>query len=142
MLENPEQAKLLKKPHKYRVAPKEQRTIDGICFGSRAEAARYCELKMQERDGKILRLELQVVFQLQAGIKYIADFTYRREGECADTIEDVKGMKTVVYRLKKKLFEAFIGVPITEINMDSRRADNAITAYLAGGKLAQKGGAK
>lgn len=36
-------------------------------------------------------------------ITYVADFTYTRKDE--SIVEDVKGLKTQVYRIKKKLFE-------------------------------------
>lgn len=87
-------------------------TIDGITFDSRKEADRYCELKLLQRAGEITDLELQVPFTLipafslngkkHTAIKYVADFVYRRGGK--RVVEDVKGMRTDVYKLKKKLF--------------------------------------
>jgi hypothetical protein len=45
---------------------------------------------------------------------YIADFTYfEKDGQ--QVIEDVKGVRTPVYRLKKKIIEAEYGIAITEI---------------------------
>ena len=88
--------------------------VDGITFDSKKEAARYVELKMMERAGEITDLELQPKFTLQKKYKngvgkairevyYIADFQYKQNGETV--IEDVKGMRTDVYKLKKKMFE-------------------------------------
>ena len=86
---------------KYHAIPDE---VDGIRFASRAEARRYKELKLLERAGKISGLKLQPVFQLHAGIKYIADFEYYENGRLV--VEDVKGMETKEFRLKKRLLLA------------------------------------
>ncbi len=50
--------------HKYKAAPKERRTLDGIVFASRAEMLRYQELKGLEKAGVISNLELQPKFEL------------------------------------------------------------------------------
>lgn len=92
--------------------------VDGITFASKREAARYQELKLLQRGGMISNLELQPVFPIiingvRCG-KYIADFAYF-DGAARIT-EDVKGMKTPVYRLKKKIVEAlYPGLVIREI---------------------------
>lgn len=92
-------------------------TVDGLTFDSKAEAARYAELKLEERAGLIAGLRLQVPYEITVnGVrigKWIADFEYRRAGETVT--EDVKGVRTPVYRLKKKLVEALYGIRITEI---------------------------
>lgn len=85
---------------------------NGIEFDSKKERDRYIELRKLEITGIISDLQLQVPFVLQDGfefngkkilpIKYIADFTYWENGELV--IEDVKGVKTDVYELKKKMF--------------------------------------
>lgn len=72
------------------------------------------ELKLLENGGVIEGLELQPRFLLQSSfryngkterkIEYVADFRYRVKGEKIDTVEDVKGFKTDVYKLKRKLF--------------------------------------
>ncbi len=93
--------------------------IDGIQFASRAEAHRYGELRLLERSGIISGLSLQPKFPMIVnGAKvctYIADFSYiEKAGKLC--IEDVKGMKTPVYRLKFKLFHALYPMlRITEI---------------------------
>lgn len=89
--------------------------VDGIEFDSRKEARRYQELKLLERAGVIKDIRLQPSFILQdkyekngktvRAIKYIADFCYWDCEKERYIVEDVKGMKTDVYRLKKKLFE-------------------------------------
>lgn len=89
--------------------------IDGISFDSKRESDRYVELKLLERGGKIKDLKLQHKFELQPSFKkngktiraitYIADFTYFDLETMRNVIEDVKGYKTEVYKLKKKMFE-------------------------------------
>lgn len=86
--------------------------IDGIKFDSIGEGKRYQELKLQEHCGVISGLSLQPVFVLQdkfringkaeRAIKYKADFKYMKDGDIV--IEDFKGKKTDVYKLKRKLF--------------------------------------
>jgi hypothetical protein len=92
--------------------------IDGIRFASKREAKRYAELKLLAKAGEIRNLQLQVKIPFQVGgnniFIYIADFTYNnRTGQLV--VEDVKGARTPVYRLKKKLIEAYYGIEITEI---------------------------
>lgn len=87
--------------------------IDGIKFDSKAEGNRYMELKLLQRANKIQNLELQPKFLLQESFKkngktirkleYIADFKYIENGQVV--IEDVKGVETKEFKIKKKLFE-------------------------------------
>jgi hypothetical protein len=99
--------------HKYHAIPTE---IDGIRFDSKSEAIRYQELKLLERAGEISNLELQPKYSIDINGKhicnYVADFRYLDRGVLV--VEDVKGMKTPVYRLKKKMVEAAYGIVITE----------------------------
>ena|SRR5882672_180432 len=92
-------------------------TIDGITFDSKREAARYLELKLLAKAGIIRDLELQPAFVFcHNGRKiftYRADFAYY-EGD-QRTVEDVKGVRTPLYKLKKKLVEANWNVTITEV---------------------------
>lgn len=91
--------------------------VDGITFDSKREAARYGELKLLEKAGYISRLELQPIFVFDIGgkpiFKYIADFKYF-EG-ATRMVEDAKGMKTAVYKLKKRLIEAQYNLKIIEV---------------------------
>jgi hypothetical protein len=101
-------------------------TIYGIRFHSQKEARRYGELKLLEKAGEIRELELQPVFPISVpqrgrhGVtvdvaKYIADFRYRSGPKGLLVIEDVKGMRTALYRLKKRLVECQYGITITEV---------------------------
>lgn len=88
-------------PRKYRNVPE---VVDGIRFDSKAEARRYCELKLIERSGLIQRLSLQPRFRFACGATYVGDFAYL-EGAYPDikgrwVVEDVKGVETAVFRLK------------------------------------------
>jgi hypothetical protein len=98
-------------PSKYRAV---RVTIDGVTFASKKEAARYQELRLMERAGLISSLELQPAFELippyttKDGAKvqkivYKADFKYTYPQTGREIIEDVKGMKTAIYKLKKKI---------------------------------------
>lgn len=99
-----------------RVSPKEDRTVDGITFASKSEMNRYIELRMLERAGLIKDLELQPKYQLQEeythhtygkqrAIYYIGDFKYKdKELGWQVVVEDHKGHKTEIYKIKKKLF--------------------------------------
>lgn len=94
--------------------------VDGIRFASRREARRYRQLRLLEAAGVIARLELQPEFRCEVNgrlvCKYFADFRYFDHDRDEVVIEDVKGVRTDVYRLKKRLVEAlYPGVEIEEI---------------------------
>jgi len=91
-------------------------TVDGIKFDSKAEARRYSELKLLLKVKTIADLELQPRYDFVVnGVKigfYKADFRYKIGNRII--IEDVKGVKTPVYNLKKKLMKAIHGIDILE----------------------------
>jgi len=93
-------------------------TIDGIKFDSKKEANRYLELKLLEQADAIQDLRMQVAFPLikkspyGREIKYIADFTYYEDGKLV--VEDSKGFRTDVYKLKKRLMAETYGIEIRE----------------------------
>ena len=90
--------------------------VDGITFHSRKEAARYQVLKLMEKAGEITELELQPVYNFELYDRriftYKADFQYKLDGQVV--LEDVKGYKTPVYNLKKKIIEAVYKISIQE----------------------------
>lgn len=98
--------------------------VNGIKFDSKHEADVYIKLKMAERCGSIQSLRLQVPFELQEkytingktvrAIKYVADFVFVNKQGVTE-VWDAKGMKTDVYKLKKKLFEFKYGIEIKEV---------------------------
>ena len=91
--------------------------VDGITFASKKEAMRYKELKFMREQRRISDLVLQPKFTIEVCGKkictYIADFLYYENGN--KIIEDVKGVKTSVYRIKKKLTEAIYDITIKEV---------------------------
>lgn len=91
--------------------------VDNILFDSKKEAARYSELKMLQRTGYISELKVQPSYDLRVnGVKvctYIADFAYKDQ-QGRDVVEDVKGLKTAMYRIKAKLMIACYGLRILE----------------------------
>ena len=101
--------------------------LDGIKFDSRREADRYAHLKVLERFGEISCLELQKKFVLvpaqrnkagkvtERAITYRADFYYYSNRLGRYVVEDVKGVKTDVYKMKKKLMLSVHGLEIVEV---------------------------
>lgn len=109
--------------------------VDGMTFDSLKEARRYGVLKSLEKAGEISDLQRQVEFLLipeqrepdtvgvRGGIRkgrlierkvsYVADFTYMRDGEYV--VEDVKGMRTKEYVLKRKMMLHIHGIRIKEV---------------------------
>ena len=86
--------------------------VNGIKFDSKKEATRYSHLELMQRSGVISGLALQPRFVIcpqhkwngktQRKKSYVADFRYIKDG--VETVEDVKGMRTAVYILKRSLF--------------------------------------
>ena len=99
------------KKSKYKAVKTE---VDGIKFDSKKEANRHIELKKLEKANVISSLKLQVKHVLQPKFKmgnktiraitYVSDFEYYDEVKKEWIIEDVKGMQTDIYKLKKKMF--------------------------------------
>ncbi len=112
-------------------------TFDGMEFDSKREMLRWQELRALERNCEIFRLRRQVRFELipaqyapdvvtKTGKKkrgaclerkcdYIADFVYT-DGSTGETVvEDAKGMKTEVYKIKRKLMLYIHGIRVKEV---------------------------
>ena len=107
---------------KYHAVPT---VIDGTRFASKREATRYQRLLMLQAAGEIRDLELQPRFPLTInGFRvgtYVADFRYcTRDGRVV--VEDVKGVRTPVYRLKSKLLRAMGWETANMHARDPRRA--------------------
>lgn len=99
--------------------------IDGYTFDSKKEANRYRELKLMLRADEISDLELQKPYELipkqkidgkvvERACNYIADFAYKDKNGNA-VVEDVKGMKTKEYIVKRKLMLYVHKIKIKEI---------------------------
>ena len=98
--------------------------VDNITFDSKAEARRYQELKLALQTGGIRYLKVHPTWELHCAdgfgeravvCKYEADFMYFRSGDMYMTVEDVKGHRTAMYRLKKKWLLLEYGIEIQEI---------------------------
>lgn len=91
-------------------------TVDGISFHSQREAREYRALKQFEKLGLIESLECQPKFPIViAGVKVctvIADFRYLDKQTGETRTIDVKGFRTPIFNLKKKLVKAVCGVEI------------------------------
>lgn len=88
--------------------------VDGRTFDSKKESKDWKNLCTMEACGMISNLRCQVPFELQPKyttrdgrkirpITYVADFVYERDG--TKYVQDSKGMRTDVYKLKRKMFE-------------------------------------
>lgn len=92
-------------------------------FDSKKEYLRYLVLEDMQRKGEINGLRTQVPFVLvppfqlngkkYKGIRYIADFVYKKDEKVI--VEDVKGIKTDVYKIKKKLMAYMHKIEIKEV---------------------------
>lgn len=107
-------------------------TGETIFFDSVKERDYYINLKALEMAGEVIGIKRQVPLLIQPdfidpngkkvrAIKYIADFTYlevKKSANCGTCYikhyVDVKGFKTDVYKLKKKLL-AYQGIVIEEV---------------------------
>ncbi len=111
--------------------------VNGEVFDSKKEARRWQELRLLEKAGEISNLRRQVKYILIPSQKemtvevrknrtpkrtervverecsYVADFVYEEDGKTI--VEDAKGMKTEVYRIKKKLMLYVHGIKIREV---------------------------
>ena len=99
------------KPNKYHA---KKVRYDGIPFDSQRECNHYQVLLALQKAGEIRTFARQCRFDLEAGVYYLLDFlVVWRDGSI--TYEDVKGVKTPVYALKKRQVEHRFAITITEI---------------------------
>ena len=112
-------------------------TMDGETFDSIKEFRRYQELKLMEKAGLVYDLQRQVKFKLipaqreftddvtatgkpkkgkliEHECSYWADFVYRDQYGFR-VVEDVKGVRTEVYKIKRKLMLWIHGIRIKEV---------------------------
>jgi len=96
--------------------------IDNIKFDSIKEGNRYKELKLLEKAGMIVDLETQPKYLLQdkfkynnkveRAIHYIADFRYIDVKSSQLIVEDTKGVRTEVFKIKRKIFLKLYGADL------------------------------
>lgn len=97
--------------NKYRNQPT---IVDGIRFASKKEAKRYNELKLLKQSGDVIDFELQKSYKLAGRYRYVCDFLVKWKNGKED-VEDVKGFKTPVYKLKKAWMKDKYNIDIVEI---------------------------
>lgn len=95
----------------------------GMIFDSKKEYLRYLVLEDKWNKGEIKNLKRQVPYILVPSfnlnkkkyreMKYLADFVYEENGK--QVVEDVKGIRTDVYKLKKKLMAYIYQIEIKEV---------------------------
>lgn len=88
--------------------------IDGFLFDSALEADRYQELKLREKAGDLWDLAIHPKYLVHdkfrhngktiRAIHYEADFEYKEPGNDLPVVEDTKGHRTGVFKIKRKLF--------------------------------------
>jgi hypothetical protein len=110
----------------YRKYNNRETVINNIKFDSKKEAKYYIELNNKKKAGLIKKFELQkkyVLIPSQKGfdgkvlerpLTYRADFVVT-ENDGNVFIYDVKGYKTDIYKIKKKLMLYFHNIRIIEI---------------------------
>lgn len=103
----------------------------GETFDSMLECERYKYLKALEQQKVISNLQRQVKYVLlpsqkdsktqktiEREITYLADFVYEKGSQTI--IEDVKGLRTDVYKIKRKLMLYFHGIRVKEVTKETR----------------------
>lgn len=96
--------------------------VQGIRFASLKEANAWANLQFLEKAGRVRNLRRQVKLECKVNGKlvcrYIADFVFeefRGAGQWVEVTADAKGYATPVYKLKKKLVLACLGIEIREM---------------------------
>ena len=88
-------------------------------YASKKEASTAATLQLLAKVGNITDYREQVPFILVPGrgkeraITYVADFVYREDGR--EVVADVKGFRTPVYALKKRMMSLLLGIQILEL---------------------------
>lgn len=127
------------KKSKYGANKVEIKLNDGtvIKFDSKRETRRFMELQLMAQAGEIIGLERQVKFVLipaqrepdtvgkrggkikgqllERECAYVADFVYTDTKTGERIVEDAKGMRTEVYKIKRKLMLWVYGIKIREV---------------------------
>lgn len=120
--------KKTKRVGKYGVAPKKDRTYKGVTYMSKLEMDYKKHLGILQKANyvkdKVVSIEEQVPFPCtiqnvktgtyQLICKYVLDFKVTYEDGRIEYV-DVKGVRTSVYSIKKKLVEALYGIKIKEV---------------------------
>ena len=98
-------------------------------YASKREAKRGAELKLLAKAGRITGLSGQQTFELipaqyadgkriERSCSYVADFIYLEQhapGQWRKVVEDVKGVRTPAYIIKRKLMLFRLGIRVREV---------------------------
>ena len=99
---------------------KKIRLPDGTVYDSKKEYKRHMELMLLQRAGEISDLTRQVKYELipkqdgERAVYYVADFVYKDSRTGEEVVEDCKGFRTDVYKLKAKIYHYRYGKKILE----------------------------
>lgn len=99
-------------------------TVLGDSYRSKREAARHQDLLLMQKAGEITGLTREVAFVLAPGVKimderarppirYVADFVYCMPNGMT-IVEDCKGFRTPVYKIKRHLMATIHGIEVIE----------------------------
>ncbi len=96
--------------HKFHNKPT---VVNGKRYSSKKEARHAQELQLAMKSGDLLFYLWQVPFHLKSGIRYIVDFVeFWRDGTVR--FIDIKGFKTTVFLMKKRMVESEYPIEILE----------------------------
>lgn len=97
--------------------------VDGIKFDSKKEAAYYATLKLREKAGEVLDIEIHPVYKLATygkpvlypngrQARYTADFRFYDRVEERLRVVDTKGHDTDASKLRRAFVKAIWGVDV------------------------------
>lgn len=108
---------------------------NGMAFDSQAEYERYQQLLLLLQAKHISNLMRQVSFELapsvvidgkpKRALRYVADFQYIEVASGKTIVEDVKGMLTQAYIIKRHLMMSVHGITILETGAKTKAASKA-----------------
>ncbi len=96
-------AALTRRRHKYGVAPKPDRTYNGVAYASKAEAIRASELDLLVKAREVWFWQAQPKRRL-GDLIYVPDFLVIQVTPAVVWFEDVKGIETPRFRQVRKLW--------------------------------------
>lgn len=102
---------------RFPVSAKENRTVDGILFGSKAEARRYIELKREKAEGVVINFLRQIPFRFPDEVWWCDFFVFVADGTI--DVEDVKVKNALItekHKRKMRQMEKYYPeFPVTEV---------------------------
>lgn len=96
--------------HKFHNIPTE---VGNAKFSSKKEARYWQDLQVAIKGGQLLFALRQVPFHHSSGVRYVVDFVEFWADQTVRFV-DVKGVKTPLYKVKKKMIEAEFPIQIIE----------------------------